>query len=380
MKKLLTVVIGLAFILSPVCASHPAYSQEVLKKPVVHLNFEDNYKDASTDKHDGTKSGKVTFSEGVIGKGAEFSGGYIDLANTDNLDFSKGITLSVWLKLNTADSKISWPILYKEGTEDGWPAMLFHIGYGGTVFQSSLGFGKDYPNYTFDFISNDRIESTQLVEKWTHVVAVFNGKEEKVYIDGELRDAQFVPDEILKYSKQLTKSSRPLRVGKSGEEDFKGYMDELKIFNDTLTEDEIIALYNEVNSKYNGKIELKIDHPTIYVNGAGKPIDSQNDSITPVVIEDRTLVPIRAIIEAIGGTIGWDEKEKRIDISYKSSKMQLWINNKNAKVNGQDMKIDVPPMTISERTMLPLRFVSENLGMKVEWDQNTQSIILKYIK
>ena len=218
------------------------------------------------------------------------------------------------------------------------------------------------------------------MEKWAHVAAVFDGDDLKVYIDGELYDSQFVPTDIIEYYTDLTKSPRPLQIGKSEAEFFKGYMDELKIFNYALSEDEVIALFNEINTQYNGKIELKIDDPYIYVNGEKKQIDPQNIDITPVAIDGRTLVPIRAIIDAIEGTIGWDATEKRIDINYKSNKINLWIDNKNAKVNGQDKKLDVPPMAINNRTMLPLRFVGENLGMKVEWEQSTRSIILRYIK
>ena len=379
MKKLLVSLVIMAIIFGMVINTTIVFAQDTLKAPIVHLSFEDNYNDLGN-KHNGTKSGGVTFTNGVIGKAVEFSGGYIDLANTSSLDFSNGLSLSIWVRLNTDDNKIAWPILYKQGTHEGWPIALFQLSYGGTIFESRPGFGEDYPNYTYEFYSNERNQSAQIIEKWAHMAVVFDGAEEKLYVDGVLSDAQYVPDEILAYSTELAKSSRNLRIGKSEDETFKGAMDEFMLFDYVLSEDEVLALYNKAQGQYNGKIELKIDNPTIYVNGEGKKIDPQNDSIAPVIIDGRTLVPIRAIIDAIGGTIGWDGTERRVDISYKTSTLKLWIDNKNAEVNGQKMGLDVPPMTISERTMLPIRFVSENLGMKVEWDQNTQTIILRYIK
>ena len=380
LKRLLIALLVISIIMAPLLIITPGFAEEISKEPIIHLNFEDSYEDVTVNNHDGTKYGKVTFTEGIIGKGAQFSGGYIDLSETKDINFDNGMTLSVWVKLDTDDYKISWPILYKQGPEEGWPAMVYHIGYGGTVFQSSLGFGEDYWNYTFDFIGNDPIESAQLVEKWAHIVSVYNGEDVKVYIDGELYDSQFIPSEITEYTTELTKSSRPLQIGKSEEEDFKGYMDELKIFDYSLSEDEILGLFNEVNTQYNGEIELKLEDPYIYVNGEKKQIDPQNIDITPIVIEGRTLVPIRAIIEGIGGTIGWDQTERRVDISYKSNIIKLWLDNKNGEVNGESKQLDVPPMSINNRTMMPVRFVSENLGMKVEWNQSTRTIVLKYIK
>jgi hypothetical protein len=186
-----------------------------VKNPVVYLNFEDNFKDASGNNHDGTKSGRVAFSEGVIGKGAEFTGGYITLAKTSDLDFSKGITLSVWVKINPDADKLSWPILYKQGTDEGWPIMLYNIGYGGTRFQADLGFGKEYWDSYFEFISNESLESPQIVEKWAHIAAVFNGQDQTVYVDGELFDSQNVPEEMAALVDQLAISSRELLIGKS---------------------------------------------------------------------------------------------------------------------------------------------------------------------
>ena len=379
MKKSFVALLIVSLLFGMVINTAIVFAQDTLKAPVLHLSFEDNYNDVGN-RHNGTKSGGVNFTNGVIGKAVEFSGGYIDLANTSNFDFSNGLSLSVWVRLNTQELKIAWPILYKQGTAEGWPIALFQFGYGGTIFESKLGFGEDYPNYTYEFYGNERNESVQMIEKWAHIAVVFDGAEEKLYIDGVLSDAQYVPYEILAYSTVLAKSSRNLRIGKSEDEVFKGSMDEFMLFDYALSEDEVVNLYNKAQGQYNGVIELKIDNPTIYVNGEGKKIDPQNDSIAPVIVDGRTLVPIRAIIDAIGGTIGWDGTEMRVDIGYKSTNLKLWINNKNAEVNGQKMTLDVPPMTISERTMLPIRFVSENLGMKVEWDQNTQTIILRYVK
>ncbi len=96
----------------------------------------------------------------------------------------------------------------------------------------------------------------------------------------------------------------------------------------------------------------------------------------------RTLVPIRAVVEAIEGKIEWNDKERKVTITKENIKIELWIGKTIALVNGKEVKIDpekpVTPMIVSGRTFLPLRFVAENLGFKVDWEASTQTITLTY--
>jgi len=125
-------------------------------------------------------------------------------------------------------------------------------------------------------------------------------------------------------------------------------------------------------------IVLKIGSSAFTVNGETKYLDSP-----PVIKNNRTLLPIRAVIEAFGGTVGWDANEKKVTISLGLNTIELWIGKNTAKVNGTDTPIDstnpkVVPEIINGRTMLPLRFVTENLGCQLQWDPNTQTITITY--
>jgi len=129
-------------------------------------------------------------------------------------------------------------------------------------------------------------------------------------------------------------------------------------------------------------IILQIGNPYMMVNGNWKEIDIGKD-IKPVIKNSRTLVPIRAIIEALGGTIGWNGTEKKVTITLKDTVIELWIGKPQATVNGQTKWIDdanhkVMPEIINGRTMLPLRFVAESLGAKVDWEPNTKTITITY--
>lgn len=99
-----------------------------------------------------------------------------------------------------------------------------------------------------------------------------------------------------------------------------------------------------------------------------------------VVIERRTMVPIRAIIDAMGGTVEWFEEDKHLEVTLKSKRMKFWIDRSTAYVGDTEYTLDIPPKAINGRTMLPLRFVSENLGCKVEWDGDNEMITLLYSK
>lgn len=126
-------------------------------------------------------------------------------------------------------------------------------------------------------------------------------------------------------------------------------------------------------------IKLKVGSKVMTVTGEPEQLD------TPPFIDKvsgRTMVPLRAIAEAVGATLNYDAKTQKIDIVKGSISIQLWIGKPTAIVNGKEVPIDtqkpVSPMIVSGRTFLPLRFVAESFLFKVEWDGATQSITLTY--
>jgi photosystem II stability/assembly factor-like uncharacterized protein len=125
-------------------------------------------------------------------------------------------------------------------------------------------------------------------------------------------------------------------------------------------------------------LTLRIGNSAFTVNGETRYLDSP-----PIIKNGRTLVPIRAIVEALGGTVQWNPNENGVDIILGSNHLILQIGNPNAYVNGVQKFIDasnmkVYPEIINGRTMIPLRFVAENLGCDVQWDPNTQTITITY--
>jgi hypothetical protein len=124
-------------------------------------------------------------------------------------------------------------------------------------------------------------------------------------------------------------------------------------------------------------IVLQINNPLMRVDQKIVEIDPGRDTV-PIISNGSTLCPIRAIIEAIGGSIAWDGSEQKTTLTLKTLKLELWINKKTAKVNGVSKNLSIAPQIINGRTMLPLRFVSEELGCNVLWDATDKIITIEY--
>jgi|GEM_PF-2192578 len=134
--------------------------------------------------------------------------------------------------------------------------------------------------------------------------------------------------------------------------------------------------YPGTSSSAGMTIVLKINDPYMSVNGISQEIDPGRGT-APMIISSRTLVPIRAIIEAMGGAIFWDEADRKITIQTANKTIELWVDKKDARVNGVNTTTDVPPQIINGRTMVPIRFVTENLNSGVEWDGEQKKITIK---
>ncbi|HZL83308.1 MAG TPA: stalk domain-containing protein [Candidatus Deferrimicrobium sp.] len=124
-------------------------------------------------------------------------------------------------------------------------------------------------------------------------------------------------------------------------------------------------------------IQLTIGSRTMYVDGSPVILEA-----APIILNSRTLLPIRAVVEAIGGTIVWDASAQKVTIVQNDKTLVLWIDRNVATLNGQSVNIDsdpkVVPIIMSGRTLLPLRFVAETLAMDVQWNATTRTVTITY--
>jgi len=98
--------------------------------------------------------------------------------------------------------------------------------------------------------------------------------------------------------------------------------------------------------------------------------------VPPQVIGGRTLVPLRAIFEALGAEVNWNEANQTVTATKDTTTVVLTIGSTSPTVNGQTVTIDVPASVIGGRTLVPLRFVAESLGVTVDWNANTSTVTI----
>ncbi|NCO28229.1 MAG: copper amine oxidase N-terminal domain-containing protein [Caldiserica bacterium] len=123
-------------------------------------------------------------------------------------------------------------------------------------------------------------------------------------------------------------------------------------------------------------ITLKIGSPYITINGISKKIDAQGNK--PIIKDGRTLLPIRTLIESLGGKTDWEAKERKVTITLNGHSIILWIGKTTALVDGNKVTLDVASQIINDRTYIPLRFVAENLNASVQWDQSAKTVTIYY--
>ncbi|GAA4861279.1 hypothetical protein GCM10023310_45860 [Paenibacillus vulneris] len=109
----------------------------------------------------------------------------------------------------------------------------------------------------------------------------------------------------------------------------------------------------------------------LYLNG--KQLAAE---VAPQIVKDNTIVPVRIIAESTGAKVQWDGKNRKVTVDKSGTNIQLFIDKQDALVNNKSFKLETAPMIIDGNTMLPLRFVSEQLGVKVTWDELTRSVFL----
>lgn len=112
--------------------------------------------------------------------------------------------------------------------------------------------------------------------------------------------------------------------------------------------------------------------PTVTVDGQALAFD-----VPPAVEQGRTLVPLRAIFEALGADVAWDAATQTVTGTKGATTVRLTIGSRTAFVSGQAVTLDVPGKIMGGRTLVPLRFVGEGLGANVAYDGATGRITIR---
>ncbi len=131
------------------------------------------------------------------------------------------------------------------------------------------------------------------------------------------------------------------------------------------------SVYVFVLEPTNTKIVLNIGSCYVTVNG-----DTFQNDVAPQIVNNRTVLPIRVVAEALGADVDWDAERQKVTITKGDTVIELFIGKYAALVNGEPVQLNAAPFIDVSRTYLPVRFVSEYLGAIVDWNADTRTVTI----
>ena len=113
------------------------------------------------------------------------------------------------------------------------------------------------------------------------------------------------------------------------------------------------------------------DSITVFSNG-----EQVNFNVAPITENDRTLVGMRAIFESLGADVNWEQETLTAKAVKDDTTIELQINNSVMMVNDEPVELDAPARLVNDNTMVPLRAISEALDADVEWIENLRRVVI----
>ena len=136
------------------------------------------------------------------------------------------------------------------------------------------------------------------------------------------------------------------------------------------------------------KILCGILSATMLITSAAIPVMADEDikvkldgntlsfDVPPQIINDRTMVPLRAIFEALGASVDWNQQTKTVTSVKGDTTIKLTIDSNTMYVNGNAVTLDTPACVVNDRTLVPVRAISEAYQTKVIWNKDTKTVAL----
>ena len=126
----------------------------------------------------------------------------------------------------------------------------------------------------------------------------------------------------------------------------------------------VVGLFGNVTVLANTEIRVTL-------NGVGIEFD-----VPPQMVDNRTMVPLRAIFYALGAGVAWDGDTQTVTATRGDVIVVMQVGNPVITVNGNSVTLDVPPLIIDGRTLVPARAVAESFGVDVQWNPSTRTVTL----
>jgi hypothetical protein len=223
---------------TPQPSSGSSFPDSLKNGLVLYLPFEGNANDLSTNANNGTVNGQVSFVTGKIGKAAALNGTdqgetSIQVKNSDKLSLKAPFTLSAWANSTVVEIPSFYPVITKGKEKEDYTMWLTK---GGT----DILLNWQTENEIWQHLENEdnvKINANQ----WIYMTVTYDGSKVNSYINGVLNKSS-------DFNKPIDKSGEDLYIGLSlpgGIENFKGMIDEVRIYDRVLSDSEINALYTQ---------------------------------------------------------------------------------------------------------------------------------------
>ena len=109
--------------------------------------------------------------------------------------------------------------------------------------------------------------------------------------------------------------------------------------------------------------------------------EKMTNDVAPLIRNDRTMLPARFVAENLGAAVKWNEESREVLITGKKTDgsditIKIYIDSDTAYVNNEKITLDSPAFIENDRTYTPVRFIAEQLGARVEWNESEQKVII----
>lgn len=218
---------------------------------------------------------------------------------------------------------------------------------------------EEMKNIKYEKGNIDKIKIEIKLEKEKTEKKIKKAKEEKDdklknKLLNEIEELQNSIDKLNKNMKELKRQMKKIAREKYTQEELEKLEDIAKQIKESNNNISVLPVENIISEELN----MKFDTP-------------------PVIKYGRTLIPVRAISEGLGADVKWNGEDKKVIITKDDVEIILNLEDGKAYVNGEEKEIDVPAEIMSNRTIVPLRFIAENLGLDVDYDKETETIELE---
>ena len=239
------------------------FEQETASDPVAWYKFDEGYGNSAQDSSGIGNTGALVGAAWTTEDGLSFNGtdDYVEVPDSDSLDIQNKITLSLWVKLNAYDT--DWPKLITkpyQSADDPWELYTLDLGHYGSTPRLIITDGISGGDGAVAADSGYTIS----LNEWHHIAGTYDGSLMSVYVDGNLIATQAADF-------QIGTNDMPLSIGgRLGVNSFNGFIDEVQIYNRSLTGQEVIELYKQNTLKARYKLDT--------YSGLNAPDSSGNDN------------------------------------------------------------------------------------------------------